>query len=75
MRDPFTLKQLLTEQRLRQQSHPLARFWRDCKSFGHPLLVMVLSGAVFFGTALVLLQSAPSGEPSLSRPTLLDYKE
>jgi hypothetical protein len=54
----------MTEQRLRQQSHPLARIWRDFKVSNNPLLLVVLSGTFLLGTALVLLQGLPTSQPS-----------
>ncbi|UBF24725.1 hypothetical protein K9N68_24090 [Kovacikia minuta CCNUW1] len=61
VRDPFTLKPLLSEQMLRRESRPLARLWRDFKVSGYPWLFAVFGGVVFLGSAFVFLQSSTSG--------------
>ncbi len=65
VRDPFAFKQLNQGQLLRQQSHPLARFWRDFKVSSQPFLLATLGSAVLVGIALVFYQVGVS-TPNIS---------
>lgn len=64
VRDPFAARQLTSGQKLRRESRPLARICRDFKLTTHPLLLAVLGGAVFLGTAFAVSQTIPLGQPS-----------
>lgn len=64
VRDPFARKQLASGQQLRRESHPFARMRRDFKLTTHPLLLAVLGGAVFFGTAFAVAQTTSLWQPS-----------
>ncbi len=61
VRDPFTFKQLMAEQRLRQQSHPLARIWRDCQR-PNSLLIAIISGVVLLGAAFTVTHTMSRGD-------------
>lgn len=74
VRDPFTLKNLLTEQQLRQQSHPLARIRRDFRLTGSPLLFVALSSVFFLGTILALFPGAPVRNGASDLPPAAEIK-
>ena len=75
VRDPFAFKQLNQGQLLRQQSHPLARFWRDLKVSSQPFLLATFGSALLVGVALVFYQGGVSSQSNgISQPkaTILD---
>jgi hypothetical protein len=59
VRDPFTLNHIATGQMLRRESRPLARIQRDFRFAIPSILWTVLGSAIFMGTAVFLVQSAP----------------
>ncbi|SRR5579883_207388 len=59
VRDPFTFNHLATGQMLRRESHPLARIRRDYRLNSLSIVWTVLGSAIFLGTVMFLVQTAP----------------
>jgi hypothetical protein len=55
VRDPFTLKHLLTVRMLRRASCPLARIYRDFGLNPNPLTLILLGTAILLGVAFFSL--------------------
>jgi hypothetical protein len=72
VRDPFTLKCLATEQRLRRESRPIARIYRDFALICRPLVLLALLGSVVGGAVavshLTVLNPSPRMSETLSVP-------
>lgn len=57
VRDPFNLHDRPDSEKLRRESHPLARIRRDFRLTGHSVVFTILGGTVFLGVVLTLVQS------------------
>jgi hypothetical protein len=69
VRDPFALQQLNQGQLLRQQSHPLARFWRDFTFSSQPFFLATIGSTLLIGFALVFYQAGlPQQNGSIAQP-------
>jgi hypothetical protein len=68
VRDPFALRHLNRELWLRQQSHPLARIWRDLTYSAQPVLLATLGSAVLLGLGLTLFQGTPTQRTNSANP-------
>ncbi len=55
VRDPFTIRQLASSQRLRRQSRPLARILRDSGLTRHPSLMTIISSLLLAGITVTWL--------------------
>lgn len=55
VRDPFTLQQKVTGQRLRRQSRPLARILRDSGVYKHSPLLAILGSLLILGFTMAVV--------------------
>ncbi|MBD2021261.1 hypothetical protein H6F43_13860 [Leptolyngbya sp. FACHB-36] len=70
VRDPFTLKPLVTGQTLRRESRPLARIRRDLRLSSYSLAIGLVGGAVFLGVMVGLLQNSMT--PASTEPPSIE---
>lgn len=63
MRDPFTLRQIGTEQMLRRQSQPLARMWRDVGIIRYVPLLAAIGGTMLLASMSPMLIDQPDYQP------------
>jgi hypothetical protein len=68
VRDPFALRHLATTRRLRRESRPLARIFRDYGIARYASVVTVLSGLIFIGITLMTLGEFSRQELNSSQP-------
>lgn len=72
VRDPFSMKPLLTERMLRRESHPFYRILRDLGITRFHVMLMILAGTLAFGVfsglfeKTTLNESAPPQTVSLN---------
>lgn len=68
VRDPFTLRHLVTTQKLRRESRPLARIFRDFGVARYASVVTMLSGLIFVGVTLLTLGEFSRQEVNSAQP-------
>lgn len=60
VRDPYKVKQLVVNEKLRRQSRPLARILRDFGILQRPSLIVALGSCILFGVSFMTLESLNS---------------
>lgn len=74
VRDPFTLN-LAAGHRLRRQSRPYARMWRDLQLTPYPLILGLLGSAIFFWSLVAVLRTNPPDPVPQDAPPTLQREE